>query len=135
MRVLTEQDIEQINIFEGSKEQYYTFHRYKIINTHKQHTCAIGNHIIPIGTRVRKDEAVIDGKWHSQYNCFNCLAKEYLDAKCDQCDGEGRIASNYYGHPETSDGGRIYYICDNCEGTGQTCVDFYKELKENINIL
>lgn len=42
---------------------------------------------------------------------------------CPACKGEGKVFSGYYGHPETSDGGPVMYICHHCAGRGKTRSD------------
>jgi len=38
--------------------------------------------------------------------------------RCPRCDGDGKVFSGYYGHPETSSGGPIMHRCSVCEGDG-----------------
>jgi len=51
--------------------------RVKLVETRKEHQCfdpSCGKpHPILIGTRARRESALIDGKWEVYYTCFECI--------------------------------------------------------------
>lgn len=57
-------------------------HTAKVVTTRKEHECLFtpeGRHIIPTGSRVRVDQAIVDGKWARFYSCVACHERELAE--------------------------------------------------------
>lgn len=46
----------------------------KLVKTRKEHECVfVKKHVIPVGSLVRFQQAIVDGEWRSFYCCLACM--------------------------------------------------------------
>ena len=71
--IYSDDDYLNFNPFEGDFEEGIRCRTIKMVKTRKDHQCALNDHIIPKGSIVRFEKAIVDGKWGSYYVCKPCM--------------------------------------------------------------
>lgn len=55
-------------------------HSAKMVTTRTAHECLVGDpHPISVGSRARREKAIVDGEWCSWYACLPCIERELAE--------------------------------------------------------
>jgi len=71
--VYSDHDYLNFNPFDADFEEGIRCRTIKMVKTRKDHQCALNDHIIPKGSTVRFEKAIVEGKWGSYYVCKPCM--------------------------------------------------------------
>ena len=61
--------------FAGDRDVDYRCRSVKIVTIRKPRFCPDCRQDKPVGTRMRRDKAVLDGEWGTAYTCLECIAR------------------------------------------------------------